>query len=93
MVKPEDLLQERLERLEAGELLEVCLEGVPDDIAVSIKTAARLSTLEWPASNPERIAAERSNVTGALQIIQQIRQGQRKLHQRSRTIFGRRGSL
>ena len=39
MVKPEDLLQERLERLEAGDSLQACLEGVPEDIAVSLRTA------------------------------------------------------
>jgi hypothetical protein len=51
MVKPEDLLQERLERLEAGETLTDLLDGVPEAIAVSLRTAARLSALV-PARKP-----------------------------------------
>ena len=67
MIKPEDLLQERLERLEAGETLADCLEGVPEDIAVSLRTAARLSDLDWPTRNPELVTAQRSGVMKAIQ--------------------------
>ena len=67
MTNPEDLLQERLERLEAGETLEACLEGAPYEIATSLKTAACLSAVELPVRNPEKVAAQRSVVTKALE--------------------------
>ncbi len=56
----EDLLQERLEQLEAGEPLENCLQDLPEEVACSLNTAARLSALEWPAQDAGILTAQRA---------------------------------
>ena len=48
MRAPEELLQTRLERLEAGKPLGACLAGLPEDEADLLTLAARLGEVQYP---------------------------------------------
>jgi len=58
----EELLQERLERLEAGEALEACLADLPEDEADLLRMAAMLRKVQYPERAPEVVADQRANV-------------------------------
>lgn len=61
MAQLDDLLEERLARLEAGEPLEACLAGLPDEEAILLKKAALLRALPETGTVPEQMAAGRQN--------------------------------
>ena len=71
-IGPEDLLQERLERLESGDALEDCLTGAPEDIMDSLKAADRLMSLEWPERSPEQVAAQRAGLVEAPDLLKTL---------------------
>ncbi|MFQ5399953.1 MAG: DUF5666 domain-containing protein [Anaerolineae bacterium] len=58
----EDLFQERLERLEAGEPLELCLKGLPEQEAGLLKFAAMLRQAPYPERDPARATSQRSSL-------------------------------
>jgi len=58
----EDLFQERLERLEAGEPLELCLEGLPEQEADLLKFAAMLRQAPFPERDPAYATSQRSSL-------------------------------
>jgi hypothetical protein len=62
MKTPEDLLQEQLERLEAGEPLEYCLVGLSAGEAELLQTAAALRQLPYPHTNQHAIASQRAHL-------------------------------
>ncbi|MGQ0600268.1 MAG: DUF5666 domain-containing protein [Anaerolineales bacterium] len=64
----EDMLQECLARLEAGEPLEAYLAGLPDDDALLLKKAVRLRETTDTALTSARIAAGRREL---LKLVQQ----------------------
>ncbi len=70
-----DLLQERLERLEGGEPLEVCLVGLPDEEAELLKVTASLRSIPYPSRIAGRAAAQRASLLRAA--------SQRNLHRSS----------
>lgn len=57
--EPEDLLQEKLERIEAGESLETCLVDLPEEEAELLKLAVRLRQVASPARDSQIVAAQR----------------------------------
>ena len=61
----QDLLQDRLPRLENGEPLEGCLTGLPPDEAELLRTAALLRAVDYPAPLPAAVAAHRAKVLEA----------------------------
>ncbi|RMF27982.1 MAG: hypothetical protein D6759_16715 [Chloroflexi bacterium] len=61
----EDLLQERLERLEAGYPLEACLVGLPEEEAEALKLAARLRELARAEQSQAVVAAQRAALLNA----------------------------
>lgn len=58
----EDLLQEGLERLEAGQGLEASQQGIPEEEGQLLSLASRLSTIEAPERDPENVSLERKRV-------------------------------
>jgi mannose-6-phosphate isomerase-like protein (cupin superfamily) len=62
MNKPEELLQERLERLESGESPDVCVQGLPDVEADLLKLTYRLRQLQYPARDDEIVASQRQTL-------------------------------
>jgi hypothetical protein len=60
MRQPEELLQERLERLEAGKPLEACLAGLPEDEADLLKLAAGLCEVHYPTPDSAVVTAQRA---------------------------------
>ena len=62
MNEVEELLQQKLERLEAGESLEACLAGLPEDEAELLKVAAMLRQLPYPARDAQTVAAQRAHL-------------------------------
>ncbi|HKZ86125.1 MAG TPA: DUF5666 domain-containing protein [Anaerolineae bacterium] len=61
----EDLLQERLARLEAGEPLEACFDGLPEEQADLLRTAGALRSIRFPSRSTERVAAQRAGLMRA----------------------------
>ncbi len=61
----EDLLQERLARLEAGEPLDACLDGLPEEQADLLRTAGVLRSIAFPSRSTERVAAQRASLVRA----------------------------
>ena len=57
-----DLLQERLEQLEAGEPLDACLEGLPEAEANLLQIAASLRKLPYTQANPTAVAQQRAQL-------------------------------
>jgi len=55
-------IQERLSLLEAGEALETCLEGLPEDEALLIKKAAFLRSMPKPERAAERVINQRQEL-------------------------------
>jgi len=66
----DDLLQERLARLEAGEPLEVCLAGLPEEEVKLMRKAALLHSIADTAPASEGIAAQRREL---LQLVKEKR--------------------
>src|SRR4030043_384086 len=62
MSSPEDILHDRLLRLEEGEPLEACLQGVPPEIKQALEIAYKLRHLEWSGQNIQAVAAQRSKL-------------------------------
>lgn len=60
-----DVFQERLARLEAGEPLEACLAGLPENEAALLKMAARLSAINYPEWTAESVVAQRAKLLRA----------------------------
>ena len=58
----EDLLQERLEQLEAGAPLEVCLAGLPEEAADLLTLSATLREVDYPTRDSEVVAAQRAHL-------------------------------
>jgi hypothetical protein len=56
----EQSLQERLERLEAGESLEACLSGLPNDAADLLQLATTLREVQVPERDPDTVAVRRT---------------------------------
>ncbi len=73
MNKLEDLLQERLEQLEAGQPLAVCLAGLPEEEAKLLRLTADLQALTYPLPDRETAVAQRAS----LQRLTQSRQPRR----------------
>ena len=65
MIEPEELLQQRLEQLEAGQPLATCLQGLPERETRILQMIAALKTVPFPEEDTELIAAQRANVLGA----------------------------
>lgn len=61
MAQLDDLLEERLARLEAGEPLEACLAGLPEEEAILLKKAALLRALPETHTVPEQMPARRQD--------------------------------
>jgi len=61
----EDRLQERLARLEAGESLAACAEGMPPEETELLNTAARMQSIELPGRDVRRAAEQRANLMRA----------------------------
>ncbi len=61
----EDLLQERLEQLEAGYPLEACLVGLPEEEAEALKLAAKLRELARAEQSRAVVAAQRAALLNA----------------------------
>ena len=55
-------IQERLALLEAGEALETCLDGLPEDEALLIKKAALLRTMQKPGPTVQRVIVQRQEI-------------------------------
>jgi len=55
----DNVLEERLARLQGGESLEECLAGLPEDEALLLKKAATLRTIASTTSVSNRFAAQR----------------------------------
>jgi hypothetical protein len=62
---PEDRLQDRLARLEAGESLEACLAGLPEEEAGLIGAAAAVRSVVAPRRAADRVAAQRAELRRA----------------------------
>ena len=62
MRAPEELLQARFERLEAGQPLEACLAGLPEGEADLLTLAAGLGEVQYPARNGRVVAAQRTEL-------------------------------
>jgi len=62
MKEQNDLLQERLERLEAGDSLEACLVGLPPPEAELLKLATGLSKMRYPEYDSNLVAAQRTRL-------------------------------
>jgi hypothetical protein len=56
------LLQERLEQLEAGERLDTCLDGLPEEQAELLKLAVALGQVKYPARDGSVVAAQRAQL-------------------------------
>jgi hypothetical protein len=56
----EENLQERMERLEAGESLEACLSGLPDDAADLLQLATTLREVQVPERDSDTVAVQRA---------------------------------
>jgi len=69
-----ELLQERLARLEAGDPLEACLDGLPEEQADLLRTAGALRSIRFPSRSAERVAAQRVDLMHAAQQQQQQQQ-------------------
>jgi len=65
MMNQEDLLQERLARLENGESLEACLAGLPEEASGLLKIAAMFHSVRFPSRTAEGVAAQRANLLRA----------------------------
>lgn len=61
----EDMLQQRLARLEAGESLEACLAGLPGEDADLLRVAAALGSIPYPSRTAGQVAAQRANLLRA----------------------------
>ncbi len=70
MKRPKDLLQDRLEQLERGEPLEICLQGLPEEEAALLKMAARIQAMDFPARKRKSVAAQRKQLLRAAQEAQ-----------------------
>src|SRR5574341_622524 len=55
----DNVLQERLARLEAGEPLEACVAGLPEDEAILVRRAARLRATQASGLASDKAAAQR----------------------------------
>ena len=62
MTEPEDIFQQRLEKLEAGEPLEACQRGLPLPEAALLELAAGLRAIESPVRTPAELAAQRAQL-------------------------------
>jgi hypothetical protein len=62
MSSPDNILHERLLRMEAGEPIASCLQGVPQEISQTLKIAVKLRHLEWPEQSAQAISAQRSKL-------------------------------
>ncbi|MGB4870965.1 MAG: FecR domain-containing protein, partial [Candidatus Promineifilaceae bacterium] len=62
MTEPEDIFQQRLEKLEAGEPLEACQRGLPLTEAALLELAAGLRAIESPVRTPAELAAQRAQL-------------------------------
>ena len=58
----EDLLQERLEALEAGQSLDSCLTGLSEAEAEMLRLAVSLRELPFPVQAPQAVAAQRAHL-------------------------------
>lgn len=65
MIEPEELLQQRLEQLEAGQPLAACLQGLPERESRILQMIASLKIVPFPEEDAELVAAQRANVLGA----------------------------
>ena len=61
----EDLLQERLDRLEGGEPLETCRVGLPDEEADLLRVAASFRSISYPSRMADHVAAQRASLLRA----------------------------
>lgn len=59
MTDLEELFQQRLEQLEAGEPLAICQQGLPLEEAALLQLAAGLRQVDAPVRTPEQVAAQR----------------------------------
>lgn len=90
MKELEDLLQERLERLEAGEPLETCLEAAPDEVVAGLRLAARMRALEWPEQPPEHAAAQRAIIFNTPLYKKQKEVKVNETHQNKKSLWNKR---
>jgi hypothetical protein len=58
----EDVLHERLTRLEAGESLEICLSGLAEEEAGLLRLVAALRAVPYPDATVDAIAAQRTRL-------------------------------
>ena len=65
MIEPEELLQQRLEQLEAGQPLADCLQGLPERESRILQMIAALKTVPFPEEDAALTAAQRANVLAA----------------------------
>lgn len=61
----EDRLQDTLARLEAGESLEACLAGLPEEEAGLVSSAAAIRSVAVPRRATDRVAAQRAELLRA----------------------------
>jgi hypothetical protein len=61
----EQVFQERLEQIEEGQPVDVCLEGLPEEEAKALRLIAALRTLSVDDADEESIVVQRSQVLGA----------------------------
>src|SRR3990172_7093597 len=59
MTKPDDILQERLFRLEAGDSLVACLDGLSDELAAPVKLVSSLRKIPLPQRDEKKVEALR----------------------------------
>lgn len=62
MKEEEELLQDRLERLETGESLEVCLAGLPGQEAALLRLASAMRQIRYPARDGDVVASQRADL-------------------------------
>jgi len=62
MTDLEELFQQRIEQLEAGEPLAVCQQGLPAEEAALLQLAADLRQVNAPARAPEQVAQQRAHL-------------------------------
>ena len=62
MTELEDIFQQRLEKLEAGEPLAACQRGLPLTEAALLELAVGLREMEAPVRAPAELAAQRAQL-------------------------------
>lgn len=66
----QDKLQEKLEALEAGEPLDVCVVGLDEEEATLLHLAAQLQQVPVPARDAAQLAAQRASLMEKVQIME-----------------------